>query len=129
MTPDHSAQIIAFPARPLPQPAPDLLSAPSHDPGAQRLAQAAAALQAALAAQRAAVAEWRESLRHLRATVTGLHGSLTTYAARLDGLQGEVRHAGAAFRRLDHWADTVLAPLPQASKPRVISPDGSAVSI
>ena len=100
MSEPPSAAIIPFP-RP---------KAAEEANGPVRLQRAFATLERALAEQRAAVAAWRESLGDLRGSVQGLSQSLGTYQARLDGLAEGVDGLNREARRLEAWADGVLAP-------------------
>jgi hypothetical protein len=74
-----------------------------------RLRAAAGALDAAMKAQCAAVAQWRAALSALEGNARALRESLGAYAGELDSVAGRVREAGDAARRLEGWADEVLA--------------------
>lgn len=95
-----SATIIAFPRAKAP--------APDAGPHAQ-LERALAALDAALAEQRAAVAQWRQSLGELHGSVQGLGQSLGTFQSRLGTLAEDVDGLNREARRMEAWADGVLA--------------------
>jgi hypothetical protein len=108
-----SATIIAFPrlqaAAPSPLPAAD-------DPHA-RLQRALEALELALADQRVAVARWRASLGELHGSVQGLGTSLTGLHDRLGTLAEGVDGLNRDARRLEAWADGVLAQEGGAGQP------------
>ncbi len=74
----QSAEILPFPARPVPE-----------DPQA-RLDAALAALEEALAQQRLAVGEWRGQISTLHDSMIGLGASLTTYRDSLDAVGEQV---------------------------------------
>lgn len=74
-----------------------------------RLANALAALEMALAAQRKAVARWQTSLATLKGNVQGLGTSLAGYDTRLRTLGARVGALNTEARRLEGWADGVLA--------------------
>jgi len=76
--------------------------------GQDRLRQALVALDLALAEQRAAMAKWRVALERLKASTTGLGGSLHRYHNNLDQLGTDVRNLQDQAGRLEQWADVVM---------------------
>jgi uncharacterized coiled-coil protein SlyX len=104
MSEHRSATIIAFPRTKI-APAPLRPAADSQ----VRLQRALASLEQALAEQRAAVAAWQQSLAALRSSVQRLGKSLETYRDRLGGLADGVDGVNRDARRLEAWADGVLA--------------------
>jgi hypothetical protein len=101
-----SADIIPFPARPVPAG-----SAGARAPGADagRLSRALTKLDLALAEQRAAVAVWQDGLVTLGGSLAGLDGSLRRYGDRLAGLRARTETVHAQAQRLEAWADAVLS--------------------
>jgi chromosome segregation ATPase len=119
MTEQMSATIISFPrmkaAPTFPASSPARTSqttaevkASEADPQ-RRLQLALAALDRAVADQRAAIAKWRESLGELRSSVQGLGQSLGNYNERLGVLADDVGGLNREARRMEAWADGVLA--------------------
>jgi hypothetical protein len=103
MSDQPSATIIAFPR--LKQAPPEATAAAAQD----RLQRALTALEQALSEQRSAVALWRDSLGELRGSVQGLGASLGTYQDRLGVLAEGVNALNREARRMEAWADTMLA--------------------
>ena len=104
MTQPHSAQIIPFPARaagPAAEPAPP--SAPS-----ERLANALAALDAALARQKQAVADWRGAVGNLQSSIGKLGGSLNAYRETLGTVGIHFAQLNAEARKLEQLTDTTF---------------------
>ena len=97
MPEQRTATIIAFPG------------AKAADEPRLRLQRALASLEQALAGQRDAVAAWRDSLGQLHGSVRGLGASLGAYQARLGGLADDVDGLNRQARRMETWADGVLA--------------------
>jgi hypothetical protein len=104
MSEQRSATIIEFPR--MQTAAPPRAVAPEPR---DRLQQALAALELALAEQRHAVARWRDSLGELRGSVQGLGDSLGTYQHRLGALAEGVDGLNREARRMEAWADGVIA--------------------
>ena len=109
-----SADIIPFPARPVPAGSAGA-RAPAADDG--RLGRALAKLDLALAEQRAAVAAWQDGLVTLGGSLAGLDGSLRRYGNRLAGLRAHTETVHAQARQLEAWADAVLGGQPHAAPP------------
>ena len=104
MSEQSSATIIAFPRmKAVPTP-----PEPAADPQA-RLQRALASLEQALAGQRAAVLAWQQSLGALRGSVHGLGTSFSAYHDRLGALAQDVDGLRREARKLETWADGVLA--------------------
>jgi small-conductance mechanosensitive channel len=99
---DPAAVVIPFPRHAAPR-------AAVGATGMARLQAALVALNAAVQAERAAIAGWRQALAELDAGVGKLHRSLSAYQARLGGLKGQVDALHTEARRLESWADGVLA--------------------
>jgi hypothetical protein len=97
MIPCSTAEIIAFPV------------APMQEVGRQRLARSLARLQAAAAEQVVAVAVWRGQLDRLRIGMGELGQSLEAYGSRLESAREGVVGLNAQARRLESWAEDVLA--------------------
>jgi hypothetical protein len=114
MSDQPSATIIAFPvpARPAPRETWENLREPPADDAQERLRLALAGLDAALAEQRRAVADWRAALGALHGSVSALGGSLHGYHGALSRLQDQVGGLNSQARRLETWADDVLAGQP-----------------
>ena len=98
-----TATIVAFPG------ASTTSWVPAEDPHA-RLARALAALEQALADQRTVLTGWRDSLGALRGSMHGLGQSVGGYQSRGGKLAAAVGGANRQARRLEAWADRVLAP-------------------
>ncbi len=90
------AEIIPFPV-------------PTRTSPGEHLENSLARLMAALAEQSAAIAAWQGQLERLRTGISALGGSLEDQEARL-GVTGQgVAALHAQARRLEAWADGVLA--------------------
>lgn len=97
-----SASIIPFPARNA-----RLAPADTEDPRL-RLANALAALDAAVTRQRQAIADWRGAVGALQASVGGLGSSLHAYRDTLGALHQRVSDLNAQARALEATADRAL---------------------
>lgn len=104
---EAEVRVLAATSRIVPPRPPE--AAAANDASRQRLMQALATLDAALAAQRESVAKWRESLATLKGSVQGLGDSLRSLDSRLGHLGERVGTLNGEARRLEAWADGVLA--------------------
>jgi hypothetical protein len=93
-----SAEIVPFPVH--------RAEAAPAETGAERLARALLALDAALAAQRDSIAAWRASLAELKTTVAGLGQGLRQYGGSLETLHTGVVRVNAEAQRLQSWAES-----------------------
>ena len=105
MSESATAEIIPFPARPVP-PAP----VPRRKAEDERLALALANLNDALTKQRAAMAAWKASLIDLRAETERLGASLRRYNQSLSLLDTQVGALRAQAKKLESWAAGALTP-------------------
>lgn len=92
-----NAEIIPFPVRRIEQ------------VGRERLERSLARLQMAAAEQAAAVSAWRDQLARLHDGVGALGHSFGEYNARLGEAKQGIDALNAEARRLESWADGVLA--------------------
>lgn len=91
----------------------DILPFPAHrarPPSPQsRLARALDSLRDALAEQHQAAVALQGASAQLRATLAELHARLESHQAGLGRLAGDVNSVNAEARRLEGWADGILA--------------------
>ena len=95
MTEPANAQIIPFPAKPVPP--------------REKLSRALASLDAALNEQRQAMAAWRGSLDKLRTSTQSLGDRLSEYHGRLGMLNEQVGGLNVEAQRMQQWAEGALA--------------------